>query len=337
MRIGVFCTYENPARDYKQCFDDQTRLILHAEALGFEEAWVAEHHFNPDAASPSILVLLAYLAGVTTRIRLGSAAVLLPFRNPIQVAEDVATIDVLSNGRFDFGVAKGGPFDLQNRHFNASKDVSREMTIEALELVNRLLYEDTVSFCGAHYRAVGVALTPKPLQKPIPTWIATATPDAVEYAARNGFGIMAASPFPLARVAQSVDAYRQAAPGADPRLALARFYYAAPTRQQALDEAVPFIRRFSERMRGIFLANGPGPAAAFDPAEMLERSLIGSYDDVIEKIIAIDRRVNIGSLLLKPTTADETKALRSLDDFATIIRPRIAEALPASKPLEIAS
>jgi alkanesulfonate monooxygenase SsuD/methylene tetrahydromethanopterin reductase-like flavin-dependent oxidoreductase (luciferase family) len=337
MRIGAFCTYENPTRDYKQCFDAQTRLILHAEQLGFEEAWVAEHHFNPDAASPSILALLAYLAGVTNRIRLGSAAVLLPFRNPIQVAEDVATIDVLSNGRFDFGVAKGGPFEAQNRHFQASKDVSREMTIEALDLVNRLLYEENVSFSGAHYRAEGITLAPKPLQKPIPTWIATATPSAIEYAAHHGFGIMAASPFPLARVAQSVDAYRAAVPGADPRLALARFYYAAPTRQQALDEAIPFIERFAERMRGIFLANGPGPAAAFDPAEMIERSLIGSYDDVTEKILSIHARVNIRSLLLKPTTADEDKSLRSFDDFAKIIRPQLANALAASKPLEAVS
>ena len=122
MRIGVFCTYENPVRDYKACFDAQTRLVRRAEEVGFEEAWVAEHHFDDDAVSPSILTLLSYLAGVTSRVRLGSAAVLLAFRNPIQVAEDVATIDVLSNGRFDFGVAKGGPFPAQNKHFHAAKE-----------------------------------------------------------------------------------------------------------------------------------------------------------------------------------------------------------------------
>jgi len=98
MRIGVFCTYENHERDFARCFDMQTRYVQHAEALGIDEAWVAEHHFDPDAVSPSILTLLAYLAGVTSRIRLGSAAVLIAFRNPIQVAEDVATIDILSKG-----------------------------------------------------------------------------------------------------------------------------------------------------------------------------------------------------------------------------------------------
>jgi len=84
MRIGVFCTYENHERDFARCFDMQTRYVQHAEALGIDEAWVAEHHFDPDAVSPSILMLLAYLAGVTSRIRLGSAAVLIAFRIPFK-------------------------------------------------------------------------------------------------------------------------------------------------------------------------------------------------------------------------------------------------------------
>ena len=309
----------------------ELRLILHAEGLGFEEAWVAEHHFDPDAASPSILALLAYLAGVTTRIRLGSAAVLLAFRDPIQVAEDVATIDVLSNGRFDFGVAKGGPFDLQNKHFHVEKAHSREQTLEALELIHRLLNEERVSFSSAHYQANDVALCPRPLQSPIPTWIATATPAAIEYAAGRGFGLMAGSPFPIDRVVQMAETYRSAKSGGDPRMALARFYFAAPTRGQAIAEALPFIRRFAERMRGIFLAQNSGLAAQFDPEELLERSLIGSHDEVAEKIVAIDARVTLHSLLLKPATADEDKGLRCLDDFATIICPRLKRSPPAEK------
>lgn len=116
MRTGLFCTYENPHHDYRSAYAEQTKLVQLVETLGFDEAWVAEHHFNPNASSPSCLAVLAYLAAKTTRLRLGSAAVLLPFRNPIQVAEDVATVDILSEGRFDFGIAKGGPFPIQNKH-----------------------------------------------------------------------------------------------------------------------------------------------------------------------------------------------------------------------------
>ncbi|MCW2276473.1 LLM class flavin-dependent oxidoreductase [Rhodoblastus acidophilus] len=325
MRIGVFCTYENPLDDYIHCLTTQTRLVQHVEALGFEEAWVAEHHFNPDAASPSILALLAYLAGVTSKIRLGSAAVLLPFRNPIQVAEDVATIDILSGGRFDFGVARGGPFPLQNKHFHADKDVSRDMTIEALELIERLFAEEEVSFSGRYYQVDSVRLAPKPLQKTMPLWIATTTPDAIQYAAKKGIGLMGGSPFPLQKVVDIVETFRAAAPGVDPRLTLARFYFAAPTREQALAEAQPFIARFSERMRGIFMAQGKGPA--FDAEGVIARSLIGSYDEVIAQVQEIQRRAAPRSLLLKPASLDAAKNLQILTDFAKIIRPALAPSL----------
>ena len=78
------------------------------------------------------------------------------------------TLDILSKGRFDFGVAKGGPFALQNKHFLAGPDHSRDMTLEALGLVNRLLYEDHVSFTGEYYQASDVTITPKPTAKADP-------------------------------------------------------------------------------------------------------------------------------------------------------------------------
>ena len=143
---------------------------------------------------------------------------LIAFRNPIQVAEDVATIDILSKGRFDFGVAKGGPFALQNKHFLAGADHSREMTLEALGLVNRLLYQDHVSFTGEYYQASDVTITPKPLQRPIPTYLATTTPGAIRYAARNDLGVMAAPPYPLSRVLDIIETFREAS-GPEPILA----------------------------------------------------------------------------------------------------------------------
>jgi alkanesulfonate monooxygenase SsuD/methylene tetrahydromethanopterin reductase-like flavin-dependent oxidoreductase (luciferase family) len=335
MRIGVFCTYENHERDFARCFEMQTRYVQHAESLGMDEAWVAEHHFDPDAVSPSIFTLLAYLAGVTSRIRLGSAAVLIAFRNPIQVAEDVATIDILSKGRFDFGVAKGGPFALQNKHFATGADHSREMTLEALGLVNRLLYEHHVSFTGEYYQANDVTITPAPLQRPIPTYLATTTPAAIGFAARNDLGVMAAPPYPLSRVLEVIETYRLAGgPGADPRLTLARFFYAAPAREEALAEAALFIRRFAERIGGIFRAQAGSPNVPFDEAAIIEHSLIGSFDEVGEKIIQLHRRTGLRSLLLKPVSLDAEKNFRALDDFARLIRPCLPAGEAAPKAME---
>lgn len=330
MRFGVFCTYENPQQDFARCFAAQTRLVRHAEQLGFEEAWIAEHHFEPDAVCPSILTLLSYLAGVTTTIRLGSAAVLLAFRNPIQVAEDIATIDLLSNGRFDFGVARGGPFELQNRHFGAGKDATREMTLEALGLVNRLLYEDKVTFTGSHYEANALSLTPRPLQKPIPTYLATTTPGAIRYAARNGFGVMAGPPFPIEQIKETLRIYREASgPEGDPRFTMARFYFAAQRREQALAEAVPFLARFAERMRGNFARQDGAAPPSLTEEGLLQRSLIGDFDEVAEKIAAYHAETGVRSILLKPISRDAEKNLRTLDDFARHIRPSLEAAPPA--------
>jgi len=160
MRIGLFCTYENPAADQRAAYAAQTRLVEHAEALGFDEAWIAEHHFNPDALSPSCLPIMAFLAAKTRRMRLGSAAVLLPCHSPLKVAEDLATLDLLSDGRLDFGVGKGGPFPMQNKHFGLAPEEARGKLAEGLDLVTRLLYEGNVSFNGRYYQADGINLQP---------------------------------------------------------------------------------------------------------------------------------------------------------------------------------
>lgn len=219
MRTGLFCTYENPQSDYRSAYAQQTELVEIVEGLGFDEAWVAEHHFNAGATSASPFPILAYLAARTSRIRLGSAAVLLPFHDPILVAEEAATLDILSNGRFDLGVAKGGPFPLQNRHFHVSPDEARGRTCEALALIQRLLHDDQVSFEGTYFKGEGVELVPKPVQRPFPTYFATSTPDMVKLAAENGYALMAGPPFPLAHVRESVQLARAVA-GADPRLVL---------------------------------------------------------------------------------------------------------------------
>lgn len=110
MKTGLFCNYDNHHQDAHRAIFEQVALVKQAESLGFEEAWVSEHHFSESNLSPSMLVLMGHLAALTSTIKLGTAAVLLPFYNPIRVAEDIATLDNLCNGRLLFGIAKGGHF-----------------------------------------------------------------------------------------------------------------------------------------------------------------------------------------------------------------------------------
>jgi alkanesulfonate monooxygenase SsuD/methylene tetrahydromethanopterin reductase-like flavin-dependent oxidoreductase (luciferase family) len=139
MKTGLFCNYENHHLDARRTIFEQVLLVKEAETLGFEEAWVTEHHFNEFNLSSSILLLLAHLAGVTSQIRLGTAAVLLPFHQPIRVAEDIATLDNLCSGRLAFGVAKGGPFPQQNKHFGVTTQESRTRMLESVALIQKLL------------------------------------------------------------------------------------------------------------------------------------------------------------------------------------------------------
>lgn len=327
MRFGLFCTYHTEDEDFAAAYAAQTRQILQAEALGFDEVWLAEHHFNPEGSSPSIFALLAQLAALTTKIRLGSAAVLLPFRNPLLVAEDVATIDVLSGGRFDFGFAKGAPLGNQNKHFGVEREISREMTLEAYELIRRLLNGETVDFAGKFFSAEGVRLVPQPLQKPVPGWFATTTDDAIRYAARNNLGLMAAPPFPLPVVEDMIKIYRDEAPGLDPRLVIARFYLAAPTRAEALDRAGAFIARFEKKLAGAAKAGAP---KAFDGRDLLDRSLIGSYDDVLDMISELRARLQPYSLLLAPASRLAGEREAAVRGFAEKIRPRLQPAVQAA-------
>lgn len=326
MRFGLFCTYENPQLDYASAFREQAELVQRVEALGFEEAWIAEHHFNPQAASPSCLPILAYLAGRTTRIRLGSAAVLLPLHNPITVAEDVASVDILSGGRFEFGVAKGGPFPMQMKHFGVAKEEARERMLEALDLIEALLDGAPVTFKGRFHSVEGLELVPRPMQKPVPVHMASATAETVALAARRGYGLMAAPPFPLEGLAANLAHYRQTAPDGDPRLTLIRFLHLADSREQAVEEAKNFLAPFIERMRATTAQMRPDWTPWFELDRMIADSLIGTEADVAAQVAALETDFAPRTLVLKPLAPSYAKRLGDLETFAARIRPSFSAA-----------
>ncbi len=108
--LGLMFSFRNPAtwrRPFPEVYADQLRLIREAEALGYDTIWLTEHHFAEDGYSPSVLPIAGAIAAQTERVRIGTFLVLLPLNNAIRLAEDVATLDVISNGRIDLGVGQG--------------------------------------------------------------------------------------------------------------------------------------------------------------------------------------------------------------------------------------
>lgn len=322
MKTGLFCNYENHHQDARRAILEQVELVKQAENLGFEQAWVSEHHFNESNLSPSLLLLMAHLAGVTSTIRLGTAAVLLPFHNPIRVAEDIATLDNLCNGRLEFGVAKGGPFPQQNKHFAIPMSESRPQMLEATALIQKLLYETDVSFNGQFYQCANLTIYPKPLQKPIPVYVASGDDSAIAFAAQNSFSLMGGPPFSLERLKKTVSKYRELNISGAENFMLARFFFVGKTDGEAVSEALPFIRQFSKKMTANsaqVMQNSGQKQKPFDRTNicfeedyLIENSIIGDVKTCRDKIKKFQDELNLGTLALKPSSLALAKNLESL-------------------------
>ncbi|WP_445637469.1 Luciferase [Nostoc sp. DSM 114161] len=331
MKTGIFCNYENHHQDARRAIFEQVTLIKQAESLDFEEAWVSEHHFSESNLSPSMLVLMAHLAGLTSTIKLGTAAVLLPFYNPIRVAEDIATLDNLCNGRLLFGVAKGGPFPLQNKHFATPMSESRGKMLEAMALIEKLLYETNVSFNGQYYQCDRLTIYPKPLQQKIPVYVATGGDDGIEFAAKHSFSLMGGPPFSLQRLKSTITKYQELNASGTENFVLARFFYVGKTNDEAVSEALPFIRKFSQKMKANsaeVMQNSANPGhkpfdrtnICFDEDYLIENSIIGDVETCRDKIKKFQDELNLGTLALKPSSLDLQKNLESLTRYNQEVR-----------------
>ena len=173
-------------RPFPDVYQDELALVQYAEALGFDTIWLTEHHFADDGYSPSVIPLAAAIAARTQRVRIGFNLLLLPLHNAVQVAEDIATLDVLSNGRIDVGVGQG-----YARHEFAGYGIDRAdrlgRFVEGLDVLDGLWTNDVFSFSGRYYQVDEARLMPKPVQRPAPPlWIGATSAPGVRRAGRRG-------------------------------------------------------------------------------------------------------------------------------------------------------
>ncbi len=166
-----------------------------ADELGYHCVWFAEHHFSRVGMCPDPLLLCAAVAQKTKNIRLGTAISIMPFHNPVRLAEQAAMADLLSGGRLDLGVGRGSQ-PKEFKTFGVKPSESRKRLVEGLEIVSRLLEGENLTFEGEHYQCKDVRIFPQPLQQPRPPiWLAGTSPETYAYAGTNGFKIMASAGF----------------------------------------------------------------------------------------------------------------------------------------------
>lgn len=192
MNLGLMFSFRrtDANRSFVDVYRDELALIRKAEDLGFDTVWLTEHHFAEDGYSPSIVPLAAAVAATTERIRIGFNLLLLPLHHPVQLAENLATIDVLSNGRLDVGVGQGyAVHEFAGYGIQRSERLSRFLA--GLEVLNGLWTNEVFSFEGTHYRVDAARLVPKPVQQPSPPiWIGATSEKAIRRAGRRGANLL---------------------------------------------------------------------------------------------------------------------------------------------------
>src|SRR3989442_5974060 len=165
---------------------EQTRL---ADALGYTIAWFAEHHFSNDGWGASQLMMVANCASITKTIRLGTAVVVLPLYNPARLAAEIATADALSNGRLMLGVGAGyQPYEFER--FGADIAQNLEMTEEFCDILDLAFSRDFFSYHGKHYRMPDTHIPARPVQNPLPIYVAGHTQAMFRSAARHGYRVL---------------------------------------------------------------------------------------------------------------------------------------------------
>ncbi len=232
----------------KRFYTEALDQVRRAEDLGYDSVWFTEHHFSRHGIVPSSLSVLAYLAGVTSRIRLGTAVAVLPFHNPIQLAEEAATVDLLSGGRLELGVGRGYQWGEFNK-FQVSMDEATRRFEEALAVIKKAWNSvEPFDHGGEFWHFKDMTAFPKPFQQPHPAiWIAASSPESMDRVARNDCNLLISQGETFQRVAEQIDYYRcalekEGLPFSPSRMVTARAMYVAPTLEQARrDTEAPFM------------------------------------------------------------------------------------------------
>jgi len=336
MRFGIMYDFRNPQKwhiaehKFYRAMLDQ---MIAAEALGFDHVWLTEHHFTEDAYNPASLSMAAAVAAVTSRIRIGTFILLLPFIHPVRAAEDVVLADILSNGRFDLGVGQGYTHD----EFNAFKIDRKERAprlAESIDLMRKLFTESNVTYDGQFTQVENMTLSPNAVQKPHPPiWVGARGPKAIIRAAELGAHLMTTlgpDPAPL-----YIKSLKQL--GKDPKdfkIAQLRMVYCAENENQAWSEIQEHLAHvfgyYETVLKEARDVEGDELPLPFNSPEEIRESvltegavIVGTPAQVTEKIAEFRDNFDCTDFILSSHFAglDPAKSSRSNELFAKNVMP----------------
>jgi alkanesulfonate monooxygenase SsuD/methylene tetrahydromethanopterin reductase-like flavin-dependent oxidoreductase (luciferase family) len=339
MRFGIFGSAQakrgGPDFDSGEGFREFIEYNIEAEALGYHSSFLVEHHFTGFGQVSATLNLLTWVAARTRTLRLGTATMVLPWHNPVLLAEQAATIDLLSGGRLDFGVGSGYRWN-EFRGFCIPMAEADERFEEALSVIVKAWTVDQPwSHHGKYWHFEDVVVEPPTAQKPHPPiWMGAGSERSIRRVARRGFNLLLEQFASAAEIAEKVALYRTETEAQgrrfDPmQVGVTRAFFVAASegeKQAALE------RRLNGHNRMMALARNPhgpsrGPAQhEGDPRAANEESaMYGSPDEIARKLEAL-RDAGVGYVLLNGAGAGGgERARQSLRQFAQELMPAFAD------------
>ena len=351
MRFGMFDTirwHEDVSGE--DTITNALQQVEFADRLGIQDIWLGEHHFSRHGILSGIFSFMGAVAARTTQARIGTSIVVLPFHNPVQVAEEAAIIDIISNGRFNLGVGAG--YQAQEFHgMGVDITKSREMFKEYLDVVIKCWEEGPITYQGDFVNIENIWVIPKPVQKPgPPIYIAVSTsPESVDYAAKIGVPILVGGPTTtLGQTPEVVRMWHERMehygnPHEHIDLPVSANVYVAPTMEEAENDIMGLEAKINEEFHrignpadkdGNFPANykhwvhrdRDRQASAERARQEGIRPLVGTPEVVCERL-EILRSKGINRIFGKFGAAglDLDKSLRCIEMFATQVMPEFAE------------
>lgn len=348
MDFGIFNLMGYRARGVAThtLYDGAIAQVKAAEAAGFDIAWFAEHHFSNYCACPSPLMIVARLAGETSRIKLAPGVIVVPLYNPVRLVSEIGMVDALTHGRLVLGIGSGyQPYEFER--FGEDLADSAPKLVEFAEILEKAFSGETFSHDGRYFRIPETHIAPRPAAGVPDIWIAGDNRTLQGVAARKGWPIMLtprhASVGQLREVkARVAEIYGEQ--GLDPRrTAIAPLRHVCITDSKA--EAAEFIdnlrhqirlsqslRRREELLDGAMLIERPYDGEP--PLDVFEKSvLVGDPVTVADRMTALIEAAEPVHMLLQfqAGASSQALALKSIDRFAGEVRPMIERAL--GKPL----
>jgi alkanesulfonate monooxygenase SsuD/methylene tetrahydromethanopterin reductase-like flavin-dependent oxidoreductase (luciferase family) len=331
LRLGFYATGSATGG-----YQDLLRQIVWAEQAGFDSAWLRERHFHRDHGGRNFfsapIVAAAWIAARTSRVRIGLGARILPLDHPLHIAEDAATVDLISEGRLDVGIARIGENDLYQRAFGVDPAEARSRFQEALELIELAWTGERFSFSGRHYTVPEVACAPKPLQRPGPPLYLVGVSDAtLALGAERGMPLLLAGAQPEPTVAETVRDYRARleVAGHDPAevaTPLNRFVYVAETTDRARAEMRPAITAFLDRPASVIRDFLGGRASDLGEEMLLDEVFIcGDPAHCAERLEILQETLEADEFLLTFNyfTLSHDLCLESMKRFAEQVLPAV--------------